>query len=78
MAWEVWWTRRPARVGAARAAGLPQPGARNAAGVALGDALGAPVDGMGAEAVREAYGAAGITGFAPPTTGAGPSRTSPR
>ncbi|MFD6325419.1 ADP-ribosylglycohydrolase family protein [Streptomyces sp. NPDC058442] len=34
-------------------------------GVALGDALGAPVDGMGAEAVREAYGAAGITGLAP-------------
>lgn len=34
-------------------------------GVALGDALGAPVDGQGIDAIRQAHGAAGITGPAP-------------
>ncbi|MEU3172475.1 ADP-ribosylglycohydrolase family protein [Streptomyces sp. NPDC007000] len=34
-------------------------------GVALGDALGAPVDGRDVDAIRQAHGAAGITGLAP-------------
>ncbi|GAB2813178.1 ADP-ribosylglycohydrolase family protein [Streptomyces chlorus] len=34
-------------------------------GVALGDALGAPVDGQGIDAIRQTHGAAGITGPAP-------------
>ncbi|MGY0068035.1 ADP-ribosylglycohydrolase family protein [Streptomyces sp. QTS137] len=34
-------------------------------GVAVGDALGAPVDGRRVDAIRQAHGAAGITGLAP-------------
>jgi ADP-ribosylglycohydrolase len=34
-------------------------------GVAVGDALGAPVDGLGLDAIREAYGAEGVVDLAP-------------